>query len=546
MVHSRTAYRCEREERFVVAPAGSRPSTVWPLTASSAYSVVVRGMTISVLIVDFLVLTALLAVHGRGVFQSALFNGALAFMPFAIAAVILAQKGRLELGAHLTTGGVFVNSWLFMVLHLNNPQDPYVLMGIAYTPFLAGLLLPWPWAAGYALATLAGVSLLRGFAPFGELVTANVFLFAGVFGMLTVWAAVARDQWAKDVLQARADMLRRSQELDAVFEGSHDGQAFMEKDGTILQANDRFAQILDMRSIARGTAIQKILPGSLLGPFLLKVGHCMQEGYASWNFQVGPEGMDGRDVDGVLVRIDHSESPPMLLLSLRDVSGKKAAERAQEEAVQAARKNALNLISHHLRTPVTPLRLDLFALRARGSNLTDPQKALIERMERDLRRLTSMLDLLVDASQAVESQDVKRQWCDLQELLEQAIAAKADLAPIQNDAVDSASVLSDPVGLRVALGVLLERLDKSHVWRAWTERAPGFVKLNFSTGEPSGDEVRVEVGEPFSADTNDPVFRDQLAMFVVRSTVEANGGRFDAYASPTGQRVCMSLPSAAG
>ncbi len=517
-----------------------------PARSSGESIAVVRRLALGILITDLLMLAISPAWLGREAPSSALFRGALAFLPFAATAVFLAWRNHTDIAAHMIVGGVFVGAWLFMPLHLGDPTDPYVLMGIAYAPFLAAFLLAPVWTAGYALLTLAGVSMLKVFSPGGESVTPNVFLFSTVFGGLSVWASVVRDQWEREVVTAQADVSQSQHELDAVFHASHEGQAFMDQAGLVLQSNDRLAELFGVRSIARGTPIHDVLPARLQSTYLRKVADCIELGPTRWSFRVaGKEpGAPAREIDATLVPVSSVEGTPMILLTCRDVTDIMQANAERDAAVQQARTRALNLISHHLRTPITPLRLDLFALRSRGEHLTEAQLGIIDRMERGLGRLITMVDLLVEAGQAGKPTETQPKACNIAEALTEAITASTHPVAIQNDAVEAADVFADPVALRVAMGTLLERLDPGLAWRAYLERRPGSVQLNFATGEPAEDEVSVDMNEPFADDETDPVFRDQLAMFVVRSTMEANGGRFDAYASSQGQRICLTLPAA--
>jgi two-component system sensor histidine kinase KdpD len=98
------------------------------------------------------------------------------------------------------------------------------------------------------------------------------------------------------------------------------------------------------------------------------------------------------------------------------------------EVIQASnrlRRTLLDNVSHELRTPLTTLKAAVAAWRARHPAPGD--EAILEDVEAAASRLNHVVGLLVDSARLETGQTgVKKEWCDLRELVEESARLCAD------------------------------------------------------------------------------------------------------------------------
>src|SRR5688572_20795100 len=96
--------------------------------------------------------------------------------------------------------------------------------------------------------------------------------------------------------------------------------------------------------------------------------------------------------------------PDLILVSIEDVTDLRRAEmeaqsRADELAQDDRRKDEfLAMLGHELRNPLTALTHGLDLLRLSGGGQVEQLRAM---MERQARRMTAMLDQLLDVSRVI-------------------------------------------------------------------------------------------------------------------------------------------------
>jgi PAS domain S-box-containing protein len=140
--------------------------------------------------------------------------------------------------------------------------------------------------------------------------------------------------------------------------------------------------------------------------------------------------------------LDESGEPVSCFGVLQDITERRLAEERRAEAEsklrdaerlkaeQEFRVHMLNTISHELRTPITPLRIqaELLASGSLGA-LTERQSKAAQVFRRNLERLTLLVNEVLDIS-SLQSGELKlaRVRMDLRDACEQALESVADLA----------------------------------------------------------------------------------------------------------------------
>lgn len=209
------------------------------------------------------------------------------------------------------------------------------------------------------------------------------------------------------------------------------------------------------------------------------------------------------------------------------------------EASLAARDRQLSVATHELRTPLASIRLNLEVLQ-RQAEMKDSLDAaavakLLEIPTRQVRRLSHMVDRLLDAAQ-VESERLvlHREQLDLCALVHDVAARLAELARASGCTLvlhDCMPVVGewDRVRLEQVVSNLLTNAVKYGGGRVevTAESDPGFALLRVADhGAGIRPEDRVRIFEPYerlrSAAREDSA---GLGLYIVREIVLAHGGR---------------------
>lgn len=245
---------------------------------------------------------------------------------------------------------------------------------------------------------------------------------------------------------ARQSMSHTEQQMRVLVEGIHDyGVIMLGPDGRVLSWNAGAQRIL-------GYAEAEIVgqPYSCFFPepdrAAGKPELALRVAEATGRFE--SEGLRVRK-DGSIFWVDAVISPlydPSGHLTgfskiTRDVTDRKAAEAERANIIQrdieikALREKAafkdqfINNAAHELKTPMTPLRLQMYMLRRNAAGLSPEQQGHLEIMERSLARLQSLVQ---DVLQAARTQSghlaLRREPLDLNFVVAEAIEAFGPIA----------------------------------------------------------------------------------------------------------------------
>ncbi len=262
----------------------------------------------------------------------------------------------------------------------------------------------------------------------------------------------------------------------------------------------------------------------------------------------------------VMPRDGHSD---LVLVSIEDVTDLRKAEmeaesRAEELALGDRRKNEfLAMLGHELRNPLAALTHGLDLMRRAGGGPTEPVRTM---MERQTRRMTTMLDQLLDVARVVSGKlELVREAADVEAAARAAIESVTPMIEAAHHelTVDlprpgKVEVLGDVVRLAQVIENLLGNAakyteDGGRIWLT-VRSTQDAVELSIrDTGIGMEPAVLAHVFHLF---TQAPGSLDRakgglgLGLPLVRSLIEMHGGKVEASSAGPGEgtEVVVTLP----
>ena len=376
----------------------------------------------------------------------------------SIAPLVLAvggERGRWSPGrageAVLLSGLLLLTAWAAFVLP--SPGAQIVALASATFPLLAWAAVRFgPRGAAWTSFVLTVVATWRtrlGEGPFGgALPSVEGLSYVAVFFVLAtvsalLLAAVASERRASDraatVLQAEvsAQTLRNVQTLallQAVLESAPVGIAIIDPELRVVRANATLALLDGVPLEAHaGRAVRELVPD--VAPLVEeKVREVVATGEPVVGFRLERAPAEGAagpviwECTWFPIRTPDGRSVGVCAM-IADVSWRVGAEREREHALQQAREaialrdQFLQVASHELKTPLTPLsaRLAMLERRAAAGDRIEPEA--IARVRVSLRRLIALVDELLDVTHIREpGWFQRRERCSLRALVEEVAA----------------------------------------------------------------------------------------------------------------------------
>lgn len=212
-------------------------------------------------------------------------------------------------------------------------------------------------------------------------------------------------------------------------------------------------------------------------------------------------------------------------------------ERLKE--LNAFKTGLLNMASHELNTPLTPLKLQLHMLRKeKAGPLNDQQRRSVDMLDHNVDRLGSLVQDILDVARLQSHRlDIHPQPTRLDPVVDRALEPYRDAmeqkgVALEVDMQEDLEVLADPARLEQVLHNLLSNALKftpsgSVAVRAWAE--DGQVRVRFQDTGIGIDPAQAErLFEPFSRVHDDEMHRvggTGLGLYICKGIVEGHGGR---------------------
>ena len=239
---------------------------------------------------------------------------------------------------------------------------------------------------------------------------------------------------------------------------------------------------------------------------------------------------------------------------LRQATARALRARAQAEAALKSRDEALAIVSHDLRTPLTAIKTSVSTLRHPGGGLTDDTRLeLLGTIESEADRLVHFVTDALAISRLEAGILPERQW----NALDEVVSAVLDrVGPVLGERPVSFDVPDTLPLVRFDAGLLDQAL--SNILENVAVHTPPGAAVSI-VGRVDGGTMRVEVsdaGPGIPEAARDRVFgkferlQDSgvgagLGLAIARAATEAQGGQLRIEDSPLGgARFVLSVPNA--
>lgn len=508
-----------------------------------------------------------LVVSGGYTLTDPLLLASLLSLPAYAVLLVLVRRGATQRAASGFVFVTFMVAWVFTVAlqgtEYMGGDYGYLATVVMFAAFFVGARQ----TAAYAAACILGVVVVFMVWPFSPRDFTLSLTFLGVFSTMLVLTSslLERDaQGLRDAADALAatgkELQEANQNLTTVFEHTDQALILVGRDGAVQVANSRSAELLNLaggRAPAPGDNLLEVVPPEVVAQMQEAVG-AVQAGRPG-AFQTE---LRGRYFDA---RIVPTRTEAMLVLGRditpevereRDLIAKQDAEArlARMELVHSMHRNFMNIATHELQTPLTPVRLQLHVLRDRQTGpLNHAQMRSIEIIERNAVRLSDLVDEILDvvrietARLLVDMGDVEMVELTRQEIERIMPVATAKSVNISLDGPKAAWVSADARRLQRVIRSLIDNAVKF-------VHAGGTV--NIEIGEDDMMRWRiVDDGIGFDPALHSRLFKpftqihesaevyggSGLGLAISRGYIEAQGGHIEAFSEGPGRGAVFSF-----
>jgi PAS domain S-box-containing protein len=289
--------------------------------------------------------------------------------------------------------------------------------------------------------------------------------------LLTSFANHAAMAIENAALYARSDLRlsEQTRRLEALIQSLQDGLVLEDLQGTVLYANRRIGELLDLTP-------EEIVgtPGDQLLDRLLSKGTGGDEEQGAKMRQAVEEALAGRGPRRVELVVTVNRQTRYLGLRVFDVTGPDGTpigrgqilrDITRDREIDRMKSSLISTVSHELRTPLAAIKGYVTTLLAEDvvwDNQT--QHEFLDIISNEADRLSKLVNDLLDMSRIESGNlDVNRAECSLGDLLQRA-AQRAHLSPLDRLAVSLPSDLPqlyvDPQRIEAVLRNLIENAAK--------------------------------------------------------------------------------------
>ena len=259
-------------------------------------------------------------------------------------------------------------------------------------------------------------------------------------------------------------------------------------------------------------------------------------------------------------RTTEDGGPRRLVGTLQDVTDSRASERSRDEVkrlheMDRFRARFLNMAAHELKTPLTPIRIQLELLSRALAQGTESQKRALATLKRSVGRLSSLVEDLLDAARLQATQmKVRRRTVDVSALAAEAaesynpVAAETGVHLLVS-AHEPAHAEADETRLLQVINNLLSNALKFTPQGGTIElrvrRDAGQVRIEVEdTGPGLTSGQAQQLFQPF-VQVHDEAEATQkgtgLGLFIVKGIVEAHGGAIEARSAGSGRGTTFTV-----
>lgn len=378
--------------------------------------------------------------------------------------------------------------------------------------------------------------------------------------------AVERELREAHIRRERRDALAQVEEseqrLGAILSQVAVGIVQTGLDGQVLSANQRFCQMVGRaRDEVVGRNARELThpdDSAAMAAIFERIGRGERDFVIEARYR-RPDGTHLWVNSTLSVVADRAGQPRYTVAVVQDVSDRKQAEEDLREAVRA-RDEFLSMASHELRTPMTPLELQLTSvldLVRTGRHLEVPAEKLTSKLEmavRQIDRLTALINNMLDVTRITSGRlTIAARRMDLGESVRRVLARSHEMlrrarCPVELS-IDHAIVGHwDPIGVETVLSNLLSNAAK------FGEGKP--IEVTIEPGDARARIVVRDHGIGIAVAEQDRIFQRferavparhyggfGIGLWAARQIIEAHGGEIRVESEPgAGSTFTVELP----
>ena len=379
--------------------------------------------------------------------------------------------------------------------------------------------------------------------------------------LLTSFANHAAMAIENAALYARSDLRlsEQTRRLEALIQSLQDGLVLEDLQGTVLYANRRIGELLDL-------TLEEIIgtPGDQLINRLLSKDTGGEEEQRTKMRQAVEEALAGRGPRRVELVVTVNRQTRYLALRVFDVIGPDGTpigrgqilrDITRDREIDRMKSSLISTVSHELRTPLAAIKGYVTTLLAEDvvwDSLT--QREFLGIISNEADRLSKLVNDLLDMSRIESGNlDVNRAECSLEDLLQRA-AQRAYPSPLDRLSVnlppDLPQLYVDPQRIEAVLRNLIENAAKYS-----GDSSPIFINAGVE-GQSLVVRVRDE-GPGIPSEYSERIFESfyrlenglnrlspgaGLGLAICQGFISAHGGEIWSEPQPKGACIAFSLP----
>ncbi len=445
-----------------------------------------------------------------------------------------------------------------------DPQSGYaaILNNVLVTAFVLS------WRAG-AVVAFADAAMLAWMAAihtaYGEQGFVQDLTLLAIISTLTLLFAANSEYNRRRSREAQAELNDNISDISALLDNCPDALLTLARDGTIIRRNG-VAQAMAKQYFG-ATADTGASLADVFGPEGWGTIESMNKDFAtveSVSRDVKLE-LQGKEewFQIYLRQIDHPDG--RMVAQIRNITEARHQEMRERTAyrdridlqklkeIDQFRTRLLNMASHEMRTPMTPLRLQLGVLERRMADVMDDRtKQSFETIKRNVSRLNMLLDDLLDVSklqaqelhlklEPLQVDEMVRNECEVYRALAEAKGLRLEVK-----ASTGAQVKADPHRLAQVFSNLLSNAIKYASKTIQVKASRGDAEIMVEVrddGAGFAPDQRHGLWEPFRQiqEGEDQKDGTGLGLYICKGIVENHGGRIWASSAGPGRGASFSF-----
>lgn len=349
-----------------------------------------------------------------------------------------------------------------------------------------------------------------------------------------------------DINVEKQKVADREQRLEAILESIAEGVVVIDSDKKIYIANNSILKMLGYKK----EEFNGQLVDSVINIINEKTGE-LDKAYIDEVFNTG-EVLERFDTSQIVTKAGQKIDISETISPIKDINGKVLRvvivikDVTAQRKVERMRSEFVSIASHQLRAPLTAISwyLEMLVDEKTNSNLTDEQKGYISMVSEGNRKMTLLVNDLLDISRLESGKDLQfiKSESDIIEVVKDVIEEQKGLITQKNQVLEVTQNPEGPITLNMDKDkirqVIVNLVNNAIKYTkdggkisVHTELLDGNVRINISdSGIGIPKEQQSRIFEKFFRSDNAVSIQAQgsgLGLYVAKEVVEKHGGRIE-------------------